>query len=313
MPLILAIEPDRRQSAQLAGMVRDRLHADLVLGESAERALAALGDRVPDLILTSALLSPKDETELADRLRTLHGDAAHVQTLTIPVLGHAAPRSRIARGFLAALRRQRPVTPTLDGCAPEVFADQCAAYLDRAAAERAALAVEEEPRPQAEPQIESVLAPAIDEAAAVSEDEPPTLTDFEVVNEDEERWTEEPFTIELDLSLAVEAISVKTPPRADVVPQPEAEPEIETWTAVPLGIPSRWPPIEGVAAEMRFDSRVLEAPDVSAADMVLTPAPPRTKRLVRSPAVQDEWGFFDPDQCGLPALIARLDELTNRA
>ena len=71
MPLILAIEPDRRQSAQLTAVVRHRLHADLVLAESAERALAALGDRVPDLILTSALLSAKDEGALGARLRAL--------------------------------------------------------------------------------------------------------------------------------------------------------------------------------------------------------------------------------------------------
>jgi hypothetical protein len=27
-------------------------------------------------------------------------------------------------------------------------------------------------------------------------------------------------------------------------------------------------------------------------------------------AVQDEWGFFDPNQCGFPALIAKLDAIT---
>jgi hypothetical protein len=32
------------------------------------------------------------------------------------------------------------------------------------------------------------------------------------------------------------------------------------------------------------------------------------KRKPRKP-VQDEWGFFDPQQCGFAALLARLDEL----
>src|SRR5262249_32555592 len=27
--------------------------------------------------------------------------------------------------------------------------------------------------------------------------------------------------------------------------------------------------------------------------------------------VQDEWGFFDPDQCGFKALLARLDAVTD--
>src|SRR5437899_2760582 len=139
MALILAIEADRRQANQLNSMVRGRLRAELVLGDSAERALAALGDRVPDLILTTALLSPKDETALAERLRKLDGAAAHVQTLTIPML--ASPRSQGSGGgrggVLSALIGDRPQSSMIEGCDPAVFAEQCAAYLERAAAERA--------------------------------------------------------------------------------------------------------------------------------------------------------------------------------
>jgi CheY-like chemotaxis protein len=142
MPLILAIEPDRRQANTLNAVVKGQLHADLVLADSADEALAALGDRVPDLILTTALLSPTDEVVLGERLRTLNGVAAHVQTLTIPVL--AAPRPRVrarAAGMLAALRRGKaPKDDAPDGCDPTVFASQCAEYLERAAAERAASA-----------------------------------------------------------------------------------------------------------------------------------------------------------------------------
>ena len=141
MPLILAIEPDRRQASQLTAMVRGRLHAELVLGESAERALAALGQRVPDLILTSALLSPKDETALGERLRSLDGAAAHVQTLTIPVLASSSGRASRAGGVLSALRRDKSkgAVASSDGCDPGVFAEQCKEYLERAATERATL------------------------------------------------------------------------------------------------------------------------------------------------------------------------------
>lgn len=140
MPLILAIEPDRRQAGQLTALVRGRLHADLVLAESAERALAALGERVPDLILTSALLSPRDEAALGERLRALNGVAAHVQTLTIPVLAspHQSAGDR-ARGVLAALRRDKSSLTSQAGCDPAVFAEQCREYLDRVAAEREGL------------------------------------------------------------------------------------------------------------------------------------------------------------------------------
>ena len=135
MPLILAVEPDRHQASQLQAIARGRLNAELVLEATAERALAALGDRIPDLILTAALLSPKDEAALAGRLRALNSAAAHIHTLTIPVL--ASPRSRPRMGgVLSALRRDKSQASEPDGCDPAVFAEQCATYLERAIAGR---------------------------------------------------------------------------------------------------------------------------------------------------------------------------------
>src|SRR3974390_1596192 len=107
MPLILAIEPDRRQAAQITSICRGHLRAEIIVGDSFEKVSAALGHRVPDLILTSPLISQKDEAALADRLRELQSAAAHVQTLTIPVL--AAPnRGSDDGGMLKRLRRGKP-------------------------------------------------------------------------------------------------------------------------------------------------------------------------------------------------------------
>jgi len=40
---------------------------------------------------------------------------------------------------------------------------------------------------------------------------------------------------------------------------------------------------------------------------------PRTRRRAhRAQPVENEWGFFDPNQCGFPALIAKLDEIAAR-
>ena len=36
----------------------------------------------------------------------------------------------------------------------------------------------------------------------------------------------------------------------------------------------------------------------------------RKKRKKEPPPVQDEWGFFDPEQCGFTALLAKLDEIS---
>ena len=135
--LVVAIEPDRNQAARLSAIVRSRVGAELVLAESAARALATLGDRVPDLILTPALLSSRDEAALAGRLRELGAAAAHVQTLTVPRIGGASVDRSAVGGMFDRFRRSRPVPAEPDGCEPEVFAQQVSAYLQRAQAERA--------------------------------------------------------------------------------------------------------------------------------------------------------------------------------
>jgi hypothetical protein len=50
-----------------------------------------------------------------------------------------------------------------------------------------------------------------------------------------------------------------------------------------------------------------------AAVAVAPAAKTRKKEKKKQPAVQDEWGLFNPDQCGFPALLARLNELEKRA
>src|SRR5580765_3064401 len=127
MPLILAVEPVRRQSAHLTNIVRQRVGAELILAETTELALASIGNRVPDLILVPALLSPQDDAALAAALRVI-ASAAHVQMLTTPMFSSAAPAPR-ARGVLSAFRRSKAkVAP--DGCDPAEFAQQISSYLE---------------------------------------------------------------------------------------------------------------------------------------------------------------------------------------
>ena len=35
-------------------------------------------------------------------------------------------------------------------------------------------------------------------------------------------------------------------------------------------------------------------------------------RTRSEPPVQDEWGFFDPEQCGFAALLTKLDEIADQ-
>ncbi len=155
MPIILAIEPDRRQAAHLSVIVRHQVGAELILADTTEGALDAIGNRVPDLVLVPALLSPTDDAALAAALRVIAA-AAHVRTLTIPVLASGVARAAPG-GMLAKWRKRREASPEPDGCDPAVFGEQISTYLRESAAERATL--DEDPFETAPPiAIETTVA-----------------------------------------------------------------------------------------------------------------------------------------------------------
>jgi hypothetical protein len=167
VPLILAIEPDRQQAAQLTAIVRSKIGAEIVLADSAERALREVGDRIPDLILTPQLLSPRDDAAITNRLRQLGAAAAYVQTLTIPALATHQPGGAQARakGLLSKLRRQKAAPAEAPGgCAPDVFAEQISVYLERALEARASQVIAQQPA-----HVEPHPAAAIEAATAILE------------------------------------------------------------------------------------------------------------------------------------------------
>src|SRR3979490_2574885 len=123
MPIILAIEPDRRQAAHVSAVVRHRVGAELILADTTEGALDAIGSRVPDLVLVPALLSPQDDAALAAALRVIAA-AAHVRTLTIPVFSNGTGTRTSRPGMLAKWIRGREEEDVPDGCDPAVFAEQ---------------------------------------------------------------------------------------------------------------------------------------------------------------------------------------------
>jgi CheY-like chemotaxis protein len=131
-PLILAIEPDPHQAAQLASLVRKQFDAELVVAASMKAALERLSSRIPALVLTSALIAPREETALIAWLRTLGLAGAHVQTVTIPVLASEQPSTRKRLGLPFGWDRPAPAAAP-DSCDPAVFADWISIYLDLAA------------------------------------------------------------------------------------------------------------------------------------------------------------------------------------
>ncbi len=171
MPLILVIVADPHEAAQLATLIQGRLPVDLVQAAEVGEGLLALEDRIPDLILTSPLMSPFDDGVLDEYLRDLGTAGAHVQTLRIPVLSQA-PKKTKRLGF-SLRRRSKSEAPTIDGCEPKVFADEIEQYLARAAEEkRHASSSDQSP---AAIEREEVPEPVIAEeqwTAAYSEDAP---------------------------------------------------------------------------------------------------------------------------------------------
>ncbi|HXH07558.1 MAG TPA: hypothetical protein VNI83_13330 [Vicinamibacterales bacterium] len=160
MALVLAIEPDPRQASILKRVVRERARAEIVVVDSKDAALAAIAARLPDLILFTALLSPRDEEELVARLRELEG-AEHLQLITIPLLATAGAHGGRRRGGLFGKLRRKDDAEPVGGCDPWQFADEVAGYLKTAAEEKArrleALAIERERAEHAARSAEAAL------------------------------------------------------------------------------------------------------------------------------------------------------------
>jgi hypothetical protein len=244
MPLILAIEPDYRQAAQIKSIARDRVDAELVLAHTTEGALDIIGDRVPDLVLVPALLSPQDDAALAAALRVIAA-AAHVRTLTIPVFATAKPAAA-SRGVLGRWRRAKEA-PAPDGCDPAVFAEQICAYLE----ERAAYADAMPPPVQSSVQPSKPLQPVeaaprqldIAPPAAIAAfeftprvEQRPVVEDLPIAREELQAEdvfdTDEDATPEIDLSLELDSQDPSTMLGTDSSTTLEAPSTDALWASV---------------------------------------------------------------------------------
>jgi hypothetical protein len=332
MSIILAIEPDRRRAAQLTGMARAHLRAELLVAPTASQAVEALGGRVPDVLLTAPLLPSHEEAAMADHLRQLGPAAAHVQTLTIPLLaGGSGERDR---PVLSAFRRERINRTEPEGCDPAVFAEQITEYLREAQERRDAPA----PPPRAvETPVEAPQAVRLGTTnerfqrllAAAVEDTPDDFSDFALevapkppskapIDDDDE--SDAPATTFVagsgrDIKLSR---SISDSDADDEIPTFERNLSVTANGPVPFdddGSPQAITSVKvvgvtignrGSAIDRKVPpARSVKAPGAATAGLV-------SKRQRRAKPVENEWGFFDPNQCGFPALIAKLDEIASR-
>lgn len=285
-PQILAIEPDRWRGSQLKTIAR-RIGAELRLTDSMDGALAALNEQTPDLILTPALLSARDEQALTDRLRRLGEAAAHIQTLTIPTLHTAelsgGELSLSSTRMFAALRKDRSSQAGPAACDTDTFAEQVAFYLMGATEARrkhapAAVSGELPPKPsQAAASV--AVDPSFDEldlTACISEellDQTPVHT----ISASERAGDLTTIEAELEAALSSALADVTAEEFQDFLP--------EDLTAVPAQVPEESPLSE-------FDS---EGPPPSSVAAEL-----------------NGWQRIDPAKPRFAALLAKLDEIALR-
>ncbi|HKT79060.1 MAG TPA: hypothetical protein VJP86_02485 [Vicinamibacterales bacterium] len=92
-------------------------------------------------------------------------------------------------------------------------------------------------------------------------------------------------------------------------PEPSADDfdfEADLWMPLPLAAARRWPTLEGPNLKASLVPGFDTPPDEP---VEYAPAP---KKNSKKKPVQDEWGMFDPVQCGFAALLAKLDEVTDK-
>jgi len=158
MTRIVAIEPNPERGALLERLVHDSIGAAVTLVTSTTTALAAIEAQPPDLILTSTLITPRDERQLVTHLRQTSA-LRHLPVLTIPPVAEA--RESEARGFLARFRRRRPaaIEPLYDFGVIAVRIEEAIAQ------SKIAIADSDDDRPQVVVDLPAVVEPAMSETA----------------------------------------------------------------------------------------------------------------------------------------------------
>ena len=288
MPLILAIEPDGRQAAILKRVVRDHVRVEMIVVASKDDAVTAITKGVPDLILLTLLISPRDEEELIGHLRRLER-ADHLQTLTIPLLSSArvdAEEEEQGGGLLRAFRkRKRRSAARPRGCDPEQFAGEIREYLRRAEEIKSERQAVEElsARRLATPPVEvgkhrtpGMSGPPVAETAgaAYAEDDP---------------WSWRSSYMRRDRGRIEPPPALPPPPAVDSRPAPEAPLTADLPDAAPLVVADSLPTDEAPAAQTLLETEAVpdETPLVPEPTLAAEPELDAELLIAEPPAVAE--------------------------
>jgi hypothetical protein len=269
MSTVLVVQPDEAQADVLREIFARRVGAELVMVDSAMEAVDEIAVRMPDLILLSARLSPRDEDTLIAHLRSLAG-ASHLQTITIPQFRTAHVKAPEKKG---GLFRKKSKTPAPTGCDPMAFAEEVVVHLKDACDIRN--------RPQAAKPVKSVIAspaPSLmeDESSASASAFDTTPFQSQYVTPEPEPFLSEPLMAEPEMQAPNEPV-VEPPAPASIFDEVATVEDVAPADEAPfidLPRPARIAPrsieideIDQLARELGLNLTYVETPadEVSAA------------------------------------------------
>jgi hypothetical protein len=110
---ILALEPDAERGRHLRRLVAEHVDADVAVARSWREAVGALDGRIPDLVLTSALVPREDDEQLLSHLESLdHG--REVPILTVPPVIEPEPPQGFSRRWFSPKPHHSSCVPAYD-------------------------------------------------------------------------------------------------------------------------------------------------------------------------------------------------------
>ncbi len=276
-PLVLAIEPDLRQAAMVKRIVREKVLAEVAVVDSRDAALEAMRTTIPDVLLLSALLSPRDEDELVAHLRTLQ-HAEHLQTHTIPQLAASmSDEDKPSKGLLSAFRRRKGTGRAPAGCDPDLFAEEIRTYLHAASEKKRevrdtvavspfltkASAAAPAASPSPSDGVETKTAETGSSWDSPFEWRPSTVTRTATVVEPEQivpKPAPEPMIMEPLIAEPMIAEPLIEEPVA-LMPEPELETAPEPFIAEPFAVPEMAPAMEAAAEPEPIFARSMIEPE----------------------------------------------------
>jgi hypothetical protein len=308
--LILAIERDSDQARLLSEVIHRRLRADLVLAETAEKAMTSLGKRVPNLVLIPALLSPREETTLRDGLRA-SGAAANIEMLTIPVLAPTVAEAK-SRGMLSRFRRGKSSDVSEAGFSSAAFVEQVAAYLQRGAG--ASTAAGNAPQGQEQEEEVHPLASKLEPADQVDLSSGPRDRPAEPAAA---VATAGPVSADAVYEPLAEDTRLREEPEPERAPMPQAEPSappaalVDADTPEPAAVAASAAPFDIVLSDENADwATVMESLQADldrSNDSSDAPAAQEAPQTARPG--HEAWAHLNPLHAGFPTLLAKLHEL----